>query len=250
MEKFSINDWLTLQTRKDITYIRRSLEHESVSYAIFADLFIALFAFALDHLLQTEEQASPSWLWIVAAGLLFAVPVIIFLVSFCKKKKLQADKKMVMPVEDLVDLFDNEICYNVMNADSMRDHMKGSNDSIEKEIQKFYFIEALYYASKASSQLFRFKIQGHNAVQTADSPGGVAYIRFMNVCEIVKKIYEDLIEFATNKDENDYRALLKDGVACINDFIDLTNHIGGATNELSEMKEWKIDLSGIEQGLD
>lgn len=246
MEKFSINDWLTLQTRKDIAYIRRSLEHKSVSYAIFADLFIALFAFALDHLLRTEEQASPSWLWILAAVLLLIIPVIIFIVSYNKNKKIQVDKKMTMPVEDLVDLFDNEICYNVMNADSMRDHMKGSSASIEKEIQKFYFIEALYYASKATSQLFLFKIQGNTAIQTADSPGGVAYLRFLNVCEIVKKIYEDLIEFATNKGENDYRALMKDGVACINDFIDLTTHMGGVTKELSEMKKWVIDLSEIE----
>jgi len=44
MNKFSVNDWLTIQTRKDLTFIRRSIERETVNYAIFADMFIAVFS--------------------------------------------------------------------------------------------------------------------------------------------------------------------------------------------------------------
>ena len=45
MNKFTINDWLTIQTRKDLFYIRRGLEQKTVNHAIFADLLIALLAF-------------------------------------------------------------------------------------------------------------------------------------------------------------------------------------------------------------
>lgn len=217
MGKFSINDWLTLQTRKDLTFIRRNLEHESVNYAIFADLFIALFSFVLDHILRTVdantglvEQISPSWLWIVTAILLVAVPAIIFIFSYRKKKKYQSDEKMVMPVEYLVDLFDNEICYNVMTADSMRDHMLDESESIEKEIQQFYFIEALYYANKTSTQLNRFKNQGRNAIRAGDSIEGVSFIRFRNVCEIIMNIYKALNDFSTKK--GGYKVLMEDKI--------------------------------------
>lgn len=47
MDKFSINDWLTIQSRKDLTYIRRSLEFKTVDYAIFADILVALLAFCI-----------------------------------------------------------------------------------------------------------------------------------------------------------------------------------------------------------
>lgn len=150
MEKISINDWLTLQTRKDITYIRRSLEHESVNYAIFADLFIALVAFCLDHLFWTVdantgavEKVAPSAFWIITSVLLFIIPAIIFIYNYCKRVRIRSDNKMSLPVDYLIDLFDNEICYNVITADSMRDHLKDSNE--QEEIKKLYFIEAVYY---------------------------------------------------------------------------------------------------------
>ena len=191
MNKFSVNDWLTIQARKDLTFIRRSIERETVNYAIFADIFIAVFSFVMDHVLWTVidpntgavEQIAPSWYWICTAFLLVIVPVAIFIHGVYKKERFHTDVKKVMPVEYLVDLFDNEICYNAMTADSMRDHMLNENEAFEEEIRKFYFIEAAYYANKAISQLFYFKNQGKKAIQTKNSLGGISFVRFYNVCE-------------------------------------------------------------------
>lgn len=248
MDKFSINDWLTIQARKDLTYIRRSLEHESISYAIFADLFIAVFSFVMDHVLWTVidektgavEQVAPSWYWIGTALLLVIVPAIIFICRYIKRKRYQADAKMVMPVDYLVDLFDNEICYNVMTADSMRDHMLDASEAIEEEIQKFYFIEALYYANKATTQLFYFKNQGQKAIQTNNSLGGVSYIRFQNVCEIVFKIYKEMVGFTTKK--GDYQVLLEDSKDYIFNFNDLVVYMGSHIDELKDMKKWIVTV--------
>lgn len=249
MDKFSVNDWLTLQTRKDLTYIRRDLEHGSINHAIFADLFIALFAFVMDHVLWTivdpntgaVEQATPSLYWIGTAVLLIIVPAIIFLCNYLKRNRYQADVKMVMPVDYLVDLFDNEICYNVMTADSMRDHMLNANGSIREEIQKFYYIEALYYANKATTQLYHFKNQGQKAIQTSTSFEGVAYVRFQNVCEIVFMIYKELVAFAIN--DRRFLALIEDSKEDIDCFNDLVHYMGAKIDELNDMTDWKVETT-------
>lgn len=224
------------------------MEHESISYAIFADLFIAVFSFVMDHVLWTVidektgavEQVAPSWYWIGTALLLVIVPAIIFICRYIKRKRYQADAKMVMPVDYLVDLFDNEICYNVMTADSMRDHMLDASEAIEEEIQKFYFIEALYYANKATTQLFYFKNQGQKAIQTNNSLGGVSYIRFQNVCEIVFKIYKEMVGFTTKK--GDYQVLLEDSKDYIFNFNDLVVYMGSHIDELKDMKKWIVTV--------
>lgn len=232
MNKFSVNDWLTIQTRKDLTFIRRSIEHETVNYAFFADMFIAVLSFVMDHVLWRAvdpntgavEQASPSWYWMCTAFLLVAVPAVIFIRGRNKKMRFQADSKMVMPVEYLIDLFDNEICYNAMTADSMRDHMLNEKEPFKDEIRKFYFIEAAYYANKAISQLFYFKNQGTKAIQTKKSPGGISFARFHNVCVIVSNIYIELIQYA--EINNEYKPLLEDSESFIYNFNDLLDHIG------------------------
>lgn len=255
MNKFSINDWLTIQTRKDLTFIRRSLERESVDYAIFADLFIAVFSFVLDHVFWTTSdpdtgaitRVAPSWYWIVTAVLLVIVPAFIFAVGFFKRRRYQSDDKKVMPAELLVDLFDNEICYNVMTADSMRDHMLSTNEELEDEIRKFYFIEAAYYANKASFQLCFFKIQGKNAIKNLSTDKAVSIVRFRNVCDIISKIYKELIEYAGNNKV--YTPLLEDCRDKVFNFNSLLNHLqknhvlDGLSDFIIAFPEGKTDTS-------
>ena len=244
MNKFSINDWLTIQTRKDLTYIKRSLEHKAVNYAIFADMFIAILSFVLDHIFWKGEPeggatiVAPSWYWIIVALLLFSAPITIFLYDWRKRKKYENDIKKVMPVGYLIDLFDNEICYNVMAADSMRDLMLDNSGRLEEEIQKFYFIETSYYANKAATQLFYFNNQGQNAIQTNDSLGGVAFVRFENVCEIISNIYRDLIAFSDEK--ADYKLLIEECRDYIFNFNELLSHMGSAVPELARIKQWPV----------
>lgn len=246
MDKFSINDWTTLQTRKELSYIRRSIEHKSIDYAIIADLFIVLFSFVLDHTLWTVidektgavEQVAPSWYWGVTAVLMVLVPAIIIIYNFLKMKRYQADVKMVMPVDYLVNLFDNEVCYNVMTADSMLDHIKNAGYLIGEDIRKFYFIEALYYANKATTHLFYFKNQRQKAIQTKNSFGGISYIRFQNVCHIISRIYSELVRLAS--ENNDYTVSLEESEGFIYNFNELVYSIGNEIKELEKIKDLTI----------
>lgn len=249
MDKFSINDWLTIQTRKDLTYIQRSHERETTNYAIFADLFIAVFSFVLDHILWTVvdsesgtvEQATPSWYWILTAALLILIPAVIFLIDWIKRKKYQKDTKKVIPVDQLIDLFDNEICYNAMTADSMRDCLLNAGEDVEDEIERFYYIEASYYSNKAATQLFYFKNQGKRAIKTKDSVEGISYLRFKNVCEIIYNIYKQLIDFADSKPG--YEILLLDNKKYIGNFKNLMSYMGRTIQpELDEMGKWTEEL--------
>lgn len=246
MNKFSINDWLTLQTRKDLTFIRRSLEHDSVNYAIFADIFIALFAFVLDHILwnvvdpQTGkiEQVTPSLYWIIIAVLLCLIPTCIFGYGFIKRKIYQSDIKKVTPVEYLVDLFDNEISYNIMTADSMRDLMTKEDSTVEEEIRQFYFIEAMYYVNKAVTQLYSFRMQGNKAIIAGNVHEGVSCSRFQNVCEIISGIYRSLMDIS--KKNEDYMALFSEAADYINNFNELIHYMSRHVTELSDLEKFMI----------
>lgn len=243
MKKFSINDWLTIQTRKDITFIRRSIEHESVDYAIFADMLIAILSFVLDHIFWTVvdpntgavEQVSPSYYWIIVGVLLVLAPAIVFWIGHRKKTKYQDDLRKVKSVEILIDLFDNEICYNVMNADSMRDQMKDQGNGIEDEIREFYYIEAMYYTNKAVSQLFYFKNIGDKGIQTPKSLGGISFTRFCNVCKIISNIYKDLYNYTNLITE--YKPLFKDCKEHIKNFNDLLFYMSAEIPELSTLDQ-------------
>ena len=244
MDKFSINDWLTIQTRKDLLFIRRDLTRETINYAIFTDLLIAILSFCLDHVLWSTDGGSavsqgltPSWYWLLVSTLLIAAPTAIFVYMRYKKNRYQSDYKKTIPVEDLVDLFDNEICYNVMTADAMRDHMVSK---IKKEILQFYIIETAYYTNKATTQLFYFKNQGQKAIQTRESLGGVSYVRFLNVCTIIYNIYLELI--CSSREKEEHKLLLEDSKEYIDNFNDLMLYMSRNVPELRSLKEYKICL--------
>lgn len=251
MGKFTINDWIAIQTRKDITYIRRNLEHNSINYAIFADMFIAVLSFVLDHVFWTVtdsdtgkiEQVAPSWYWIVIAILLFMVPLIIVFIGRFRRRRFLFDIKMVKPVEYLINVFDNEICYNIMTADTMRDHLLDGNNTLREDIQKFYYIEAAYYVNKASHQLFEFKNQGINSIQTESSFDGIPYIRFLNVSEIIHNTYNMLITFARSRSE--YTNIIKDSANYIKEFNDLMEYMGKKIPELKELENRRIEADWL-----
>jgi len=212
-------------------------------------MFIAVLSFVLDHVLWTitdidtgkTEQVTPSWYWIIIAILLISVPMIIAIIGRYRRQKFQFDIKMVKPVEYLINLFDNEICYNIMTADTMRDHLLEENNTLRADIQKFYYIEAMYYVNKATHQLFEFKNQGGNSIQTESSLDGIPFIRFINVSEIIFNTYNLLIDFAGSRCE--YIKLLNDSTKYINEFNDLMDYMGTKIPELKGLVNWKIELN-------
>lgn len=237
MDKFSINDWLTIQTRKDLTLLRRNLEHTSVNYAILADVFISVLSFCLDHVLWNGTDANaPSWYWIIIAILLAVVPVIILIYNKCKSTQYFEDSKKVMPIETLIDLFDNEVCYNVMTADSMKDRMISRSE--HDEITRFYFIETTYYLNKAITQLYNFKIHGKKGIKTDDNIEGISAIRFENVCIIIKNAYDELVTFS--KEHNEYKMVLSECNEYIENFNDLITHLSNHVNQLKGIKKNSI----------
>lgn len=229
MDKFSLNDWLTLQTRKDISLLRRSLKHEPIRIAILIDVGIAVVSTCLDNIYSSKDNASnsPSVLWwiIVAATLLVTIGGIYLSIRFEKKKVL--DRKVSPPIAELVDLFDNEVCYNIMTADSMDDHLildeKTGKIKSDDEVQKFYFIEACYYLNKAIGQLFRFKVLGKEAIFREEIGSGISMMRFKNVCSIIQSNYQHLNNITGEK--LPYKNIIKQNQAAVDMFDGLIHSL-------------------------
>lgn len=247
MEKVSINDWLTIQTRKDLSLLRRSLKYEPLQYGIIADLTFVVLSTCLDNIFYENEQR-PTYLWVILCVLTVIVTLGCIIYCFWKNKRKQLDRIMALSVEELVDLFDNEVCYNIMTADSMDDCLLlnaageiQDEDASQKEIQKFYFIETCYYLDKAITQLCKFDKSATKAIYRDKDPGiGVSYARFLNVCTLIHDNYNHLIK-AAEKDE--YKKLINKRI--IKKFNNLICQLV-ENNDFGELKDCKIQLNNSE----
>ncbi len=127
MDKYSINDWFTIQTRKDVQYLRRSIVRNPVSLSIFSEVFIAILSLVVEKIWYDDSASDldvfPYWCGVTI--LLFVVPTVIFLCYRHRLAEVEKNRKIVPPIPELIDLFDNEICYNVINADAMKDRLCG-----------------------------------------------------------------------------------------------------------------------------
>lgn len=246
MNKVTLNDWMTLQTRKDLSLLRKSIKREPIRIAILIDVAIAVISTCLDGIYsaQSSDQqvgaGSPSILWWIIAGIVILVTVGGIVLSVMSDKRKAFFRKISPTISELVDVFDNEVCYNIMTADSMDDHLIVDEDTKKlppnDEVQKFYFIETCYYLNKAISQLEKFEIQGKEAIFRGENGNGISLMRFVNVCTLIHSNYLRLITIAG--DIKEYTDILKQS----NKFIDMFNSL---INSL-EQNEGFTELKGCE----
>ena len=71
-----------------------------------------------------------------------------YFIRFYNRKKRGSD---IPNVSSLIDLFDNEICYYAMMAESYINKLDKSDDldtNISTSVKQFYFIETCFYINK------------------------------------------------------------------------------------------------------
>ncbi len=155
--KNKVNEWQELSLKKDIEKIRKSIiKNQEVHHAIIFDLLIAVIAILIDKFLLPSNEASKTWIfWILLTICL--IPFLVILVkniyTFAKKRQKRYE---TYSIPELIESFDNDICYYVMMADSYNQMLidliaQASNNT--SNLASFYYIESWYYINKAKNKL-------------------------------------------------------------------------------------------------
>ena len=152
--KNKVNEWQELSLKKDIEKILRVISHNTpITYAFTFDFAIAVITVVLDKLLSPADDSNRTWLfWIMFV--LSCVPFVIILFIIIKNLALKRNSfYSVHSISNLIDSFDNDICYYVMMADTYNKMFRESIKQGDNNVAVFYYIETWYYINKTKSKM-------------------------------------------------------------------------------------------------
>lgn len=170
MAKITVNDWQTIQTRKDTRSIRKSISYNrAVDLSVLVELFLLIVGFCLDNIFGSESL--PDSVWIILSIIAILIPSSIFLIVWLVRVQKVESLKQVHDVREMITMFDDELCYYVMTASSFFESIIDNKSTaitapnytpdtksldmttINSKLQEFYYIEASYYLNKSVNVL-------------------------------------------------------------------------------------------------
>lgn len=155
--KNKVNEWQELSLKKDIEKIRKSVsKNQEVHNAVVFDLIVAVFAILMDKFLSHSTETEKTWLFWVLCVLCIAPFLIILIKHIYTKIKKKKNTYIIYSISELIDSFDNDICYYVMMADTYNQMLSEiiAQDNYNNNVATFYYIEAWYYINKAKYKLY------------------------------------------------------------------------------------------------
>lgn len=194
----NINDWKTIQTRNDIKYIKRKLMGSSVAnWSLVIDVFLLLLAFVLDCIFA--EQDSPNVIWVIIGICGVTIPVALLVLEVIITKRKESISRKVTNVRELVSMFDDEICYMIMSAETFSTSLKSNYCSIDSKqkalLQEFFYIEAGYYLNKAVKLILKMDNNISVVVDEDDiSKNRISKKRLVNAICLIVSIYEEVFQ--------------------------------------------------------
>ncbi len=154
--RHTVNEWQDLSLKKDVENVAREIKRKGKRESILTlDLLLAILAIMFDHLFS-ENECERIIVLSVIAGLAVIITAIYFLLKFLDWRKARRKiKSGIIKIKPYVDLFDNNICYYAMTANTFRENFQ--NESHDSSIKNFYFIESNYYVNKCITELNNMK---------------------------------------------------------------------------------------------
>lgn len=152
--KNKVNEWQELSLKKDIEKILRVISrNNSITYALVFDIAIAVIAVVIDKLLTPADASNRTWLFWTLLILSFIPFAVISLIGIRNQILKRNGTYSVHSISELIDSFDNDICYYVMMADTYNQMLNDSITQGNNNVAVFYYIETWYYINKAKSKM-------------------------------------------------------------------------------------------------
>ena len=208
--KNKVNEWQELSLKKDIEKISRVItRNKLITYAFIFDIAIAVIAIVIDKFLSPADESNRTWLfW--ALFVMSLVPfVVILLIAIRDQIRKRNGAYNVYSVSELIDSFDNDICYYVMMADTYNQMLNDSIKQGDNNVAVFYYIETWYYVNKAKSKMHKML---HKTKQIfTKEPNDVLQRNMISISRLVNiiMIIED-IRVSSNKFIDDKSLVLTD----------------------------------------
>ena len=153
MKNIKFNDWQEMALKKDMeTIIKKLHTQEPIFFSLCWEIIIALGTIIVDHLFDTEKNII---LWVVVIVSAVLPPAVIII--YKTYKWLSSVKKVasgIYDIKDMVDTFDNQICYWVMTCNSYCNLLATMDKKNEKI---FLYQEGCYYNNKSMQTLYHMK---------------------------------------------------------------------------------------------
>lgn len=225
--------------RNDVKYIKRNtVGNNAANWSLVVDVFLVLLAFILDRIVGDAQEVNILWVIIGACGIIF--PMLLFAAQAIKIKRAEEISRRVLNTKELVEIFDDEICYMIMSAETFNKNLKKSSkvNSREKALMlEFYTIEVEYYLNKAVKLLLKMDNNLSGVLNTEDiTQNHISKTRLINAISLIVSIYDELFEFVKKQGET-----LKKYSVRLN-LTDSKNHY----KELKEFATRRKDSIGID----
>lgn len=174
-----------------------------ITYAFIFDIAIAVIAIVIDEFLSPADESNRTWLfW--ALFVMSLVPfVVILLIAIRDQIRKRNGAYNVYSVSELIDSFDNDICYYVMMADTYNQMLNDSIKQGDNNVAVFYYIETWYYVNKAKSKMHKmlyktkqiFTKEPNDVLQR----NMISISRLVNIIMIIEDIRVSSNKFIDNK---------------------------------------------------
>lgn len=189
-----VNEWQELSLKKDIEKIRKSIiENQAVHNTIVLDLLIAVIAILVDKLLSPTDTEKEWLFW--ALSVICFVPSVFILGRHIYLTVQKRQKKYTSySTSELIDSFDNEICYYVMMAETYSQMLNDliAHEEHNKNVATFYYIESWYYVNKAKyklySMLYKTDLVFSSNIDITVKKNLISISRLVNIVRIMEDI--------------------------------------------------------------
>ena len=218
INKYDAIDWQTFSQKKNIEEIAKNTKDKNdIQLTAVVEIFMTIATIFADNVLSGTLH-SIVWILILAAS---SVPIIWllskYIIRFWKKNLPGSD---IPNSQDMIDLFDNDICYYVLMAESYSKEFSDAK-KIKKEcitdVDRFYFIETCFYVNKAIYNLSKtannFNVIYSDDVNELYNNRKISITRLSNLLGIldsVIKIIEDNFDIISGVDKKEnFRELFR-----------------------------------------
>ncbi len=147
MEKYDALDWQSFSEKKNIEEIAKNTKDKNdIQITATIEIAMGISSIVSDVIFCGKVLIIISWITLVISLIPLVWLGIKYSIRFYNRKKRGNDIPNVL---SLIDLFDNEICYYAMMAESYTNKLNNTDVNTPCSVEQFYFIETCFYINKA-----------------------------------------------------------------------------------------------------
>lgn len=147
MEKYDALDWQSFSEKKNIEEIAKNTKDKNeIQITAAIEIAMGVSSIVSDIIFCGKVLVIVSWITLIITLIPLIWLGVKYSIRLYNRKKRGND---IPNVTSLINLFDNEICYYAMMAESYTNKLDNIAENTPSSVKQFYFIETCFYINKA-----------------------------------------------------------------------------------------------------